>query len=60
MKKDGNSTIETNNYFSFNTSNCSRINIMDIIKDEYSTDINNLLKERLMQTGRRYEPITTN
>lgn len=49
MKKDGNSTIETNNYFSFNTSNCSRINIMDIIKDEYSTDINNLLKERLMQ-----------
>lgn len=49
MKKDGNSTIETNNYFSFNTSNCSRINIMDIIKDEYSTDINNLLKDRLMQ-----------
>lgn len=49
MKKDGDSTIETNNYFSFNTSNCSRINIMDIIKDEYSTDINNLLKERLMQ-----------
>lgn len=49
MEKDGNSTIETNNYFSFNTSNCSRINIMDIIKDEYSTDINNLLKDRLMQ-----------
>lgn len=49
LKKDGVSTIETNNYYSFNTVKCNRIDIMDIFKEEYTTDINNLLKERLMQ-----------
>lgn len=49
LKKDGVSTIETNNYYSFNTSTCNRIDIMDIFKEEYAADINGLLKERLMQ-----------
>ena len=49
MKKNGTRTMLSNYYYSFDINNNSRISIADIFNPDYTSTINKLLKEKLMQ-----------
>ena len=49
LAKDGTTTIETNEYLTFNTTTGERIIISDIIAEEYSGDVNTIIKNQLMK-----------
>ena len=49
MKKNGTQTMLSNYYYSFDINNNSRISIADIFNPDYTSTINKLLKEKLMQ-----------
>lgn len=49
LAKDGATTIETNEYLTFNTTTGERISISDIIAEEYTSDINTIIKDQLMK-----------
>ena len=49
MRKNGKPTIQTNKYYTFDLDKMTRISITDLIRSEYQSEVNELLKQQLLK-----------